>query len=70
MFGEAPSTLFFVVGLFAGGKAPEVRDESFAIRHAVGSDLPPNTGSEDLLGTPAPDAEKLFERRAIDPRVG
>jgi hypothetical protein len=47
-----------------------MRNHDFTIGHAIHPNLPSDTGSKDLLGAAASDAEKLFERRAVDPGIG
>jgi hypothetical protein len=47
-----------------------MRNHHFTIGHAIYTHLAADAGSEDLLGATASDAEKLFERRAVDPGIG
>jgi hypothetical protein len=46
-----------------------VRNDAFAIGDALRTDLISDTGTEDLLGQPAPDPEQALERGAVDPGV-
>jgi hypothetical protein len=57
----------FIMGLVAGRQTPQMRDEGFPVRYAVGSDLAGDAGPQDLLRSTGPDLKERLERFAIHP---
>jgi hypothetical protein len=68
-FGDVTAAAPFIVAVVALGEAAQMGDEGIPIGEAVGTYTLGNTGSEDLLGAAAADAEEEFYRRAIDERA-
>ena len=68
-FGDVTAAAPFIVAVVALGEAAQMGDEGIPVGEAVGTDTLGNTGSEDLLGAAAADAEEEFYRRAIDERA-
>jgi hypothetical protein len=58
-----------VFAVFALGDLAEAGDQGVAIGESVGSDMISDTGRHDLLGPAAADAEKEFDRGAINERT-
>jgi hypothetical protein len=69
-FGYVAAPPPFIVAVIALGDAAQMGDESIPIGQAVGSHPVGNAGSEDLLGSPTPDAEEEFEGGPVDERPG
>jgi hypothetical protein len=68
-FRYVPAAFPFIVPVVALGEVAEMGDEGIPVGQAVGADTLGDTGSEDLLGASAADAEEEFYRRAIDERA-
>jgi hypothetical protein len=68
--GEPAPALYLVIALLVPRPLLQASDPSVPIRQSVGSDPAADTGSQDLLGAAAADAQQEFDRGAIDERAG
>ena len=58
------------MAVVALGNVAQMGDEGLAIGQAVGADALGDTGSQDLLGAAAADAQQEFEGGAVDEGPG
>ena len=68
--GKFFTTSAFVMSCLSVCEAPQVGYKLSLIRHPVGPNLPGDARPEDLLGSPASNTEKTFDRLPVDPRPG